>query len=152
MMASVLSEYAPKGTDISKVTQMLLLHDIVEIDAGDTFLFDDKASEDKKEREEKAAERIFYLLPKNQAHELHALWNEFEDKLTLEAKFAKALDQLHPIMLNFHCNGKVWLKYSLSREQIRRKKEPAIRPVSEQLWEYAKSLLDEGVKRGWLKE
>lgn len=108
MMAVVLQEYASEPVDLSRVLQMVLLHDIVEIDAGDTFCYDVQAGLDKHEREQKAAKRIFGLLPSDQGEELKNLWLEFEAGESPEARFAAVLDRLQPFLNNYHTEGGTW--------------------------------------------
>jgi putative hydrolase of HD superfamily len=105
LMALLLEEHANEPVDISKVVKMLLLHDIVEIDAGDTFVYDAVASQEQEEKELQAAERLFGMLPADQGEELKAIWLEFEQAETAEARFAKALDRLIPVLLNYHNEG-----------------------------------------------
>jgi len=105
IMAIILEEYFDKDINLLKVIKMVLIHDVVEIDAGDTFCYDIKANEDKLLREQKAAERIYNILPENQAKEYKLLWYEFEEGQTKEAIFANILDRLQPIILNFKTNG-----------------------------------------------
>ena len=106
--ALVLGEYAPEGTDVFKVIRMLLIHDIVEIDAGDTLLYDEAHTESKREREVVAAERLFGLLPKEQAVEFRELWEEFEAEETVEAVFAAGIDRLIPLVHNISTGGRAW--------------------------------------------
>jgi putative hydrolase of HD superfamily len=102
MMTIVLSEYADtKGLDTLRIVKMLLIHDIVEIDAGDTFIYDKDKNRDKSRREQIAADRLFNLLPKDQAHELHNLWREFEEQKSPESRFAYAMDRLQPLLHNY---------------------------------------------------
>ncbi len=119
MMAVILGEHAPPGTDLNRVIIMVLLHDIVEIDAGDTFLYSPDAELAEAGRAERAAaDRIFALLPAGQAHELRALWDEFEDRRTAEARFARALDRLQPILANYHTGGGTWHSYGITADQV----------------------------------
>jgi putative hydrolase of HD superfamily len=147
MYAVLLAEYANEKVDLLKVVKMALIHDLVEIDAGDTFLYDEVGNADKAEREEKAAERIFGLLPPDVGEELHALWVEFEAKETAEAKFAGAIDRLQPFLHNIHTDGRAWGEHGISAKQIR-ERNGVIENGSEDLWAYAVSLLDEAVAKG----
>ena len=122
IMAVVLNEYY-EDVDLLKVIKMVLMHDVVEIDAGDTFCYDEKANEDKAEREQKAAERIYHILPSDQAQEYKDLWYEFEEGQTKEAVFANILDRLQPIMLNFKTNGKLWIENNVSQQQVLKRNE-----------------------------
>lgn len=150
LMALLLEEHANEPVDITKVVKMLLLHDVVEIDAGDTFVYDVQASKDQAERELKAAHRLFGLLPKEQGDELLALWLEFEEAQTPEAKFGKALDRLIPMLLNYHNQGQSWIEHGVTSQQaltINKKIEAG----SETLWQKAQQLISEAVENGWLK-
>src|SRR3954468_22385944 len=117
-MASVLAEYGPPGMDLGRVLRMLLAHDLVEIDAGDTYCYDTAACLTQRDREVAAADRIFALLPSDQAAELRALWEEFEARETPEARFAAALDRGQPVLLNYHTKGVAWQEHDVSRAQV----------------------------------
>lgn len=150
VMAIVLEEYAnEKNINILHVVKMLLIHDLVEIDAGDTFAYDEKGYEDKEEREEEAAERIFSILPEDQADMIYALWREFEDRETGEARFAAALDRLHPMLLNHQTKGITWQKHDIRKEQVLSRNK-TIAEGSEDLWEYALAVIEDAVENGYL--
>ena len=151
LMALVLAEYAPAEIDIGRVVAMLLVHDLVEIDAGDTFIYDTAARELQAEKERAAANRIFGLLPPDQAAALRARWEEFESRQSPEAKFAGALDRLQPLMLNFHTQGHAWRKHGVRRAQVMAV-NATIADGAPELWEYARGLIDEAVRRGYLAE
>lgn len=148
-MAVLLSEYAREELDLARVVKMLLLHDIVEIDAGDTFAYDEAAHADKEERERLAAERIFNLLPCDLAGEVFALWEEFEACETPEAKFAEAMDRLQPILLNYGSGGIAWREHNISSEQViaRNRHIEAGAPA---LWTYVRGLIERAEKNGYL--
>jgi putative hydrolase of HD superfamily len=146
MMALVLHGQSNEKIDLLKVLKMLLIHDIVEIDAGDTFLFDTKKSHDNTEEELKAAKRIFGMLPEEQGVELIKVWQEFEAAETAEAKFAKAIDRLAPMMQNATNNGGTWAQHNVSYETVIEKKK-RIKDGSESLWDYAKGLADNYYKK-----
>ena len=148
-MAVLLSEYAQEELDLARVVKMLLLHDVVEIDAGDTFAYDEAAHADKNERERRAAERIFNLLPADLAGEVFALWEEFEEGETPEAKYAEALDRFQPILLNYGSGGIAWQEHGISSEQViaRNRHIEAGAPV---LWTYVRGLIDRAVSSGRL--
>jgi putative hydrolase of HD superfamily len=149
-MAILLSEYSnEKEIDLLKVLKMLLIHDLVEIDAGDTFLYDTLGAQTKAKRERDAAERIFSLLPEDQAREMYSLWEEFEARETPEARFAFAMDAIQPLILSFHNKGWSWKKHGVVKSQIVDKKEP-LKIGSEDLWEYAKTLIKKSVDDGFL--
>lgn len=149
MMAIVLAEHSDKPIDILKVLKMVLIHDIVEIDAGDTFIYDTTKSHSNTEEELLAAKRIFGLLPAEQAKEFIAIWEEFEEGTTDEAKFAKSMDRLEPLLQNTSNNGGTWAEFGVSYEKVYEKKK-AIKNGSTSIWNYAKNLLDESVERGIL--
>jgi putative hydrolase of HD superfamily len=152
VMALVLSEHArEKGIDIPRVLKMVLIHDLVEIDAGDTYCYDENASGDKAEREERAADRIFGLLPADQSEELRSLWEEFESRTTAEAKFAAALDRLQPLLNNHRTEGRMWRKHGIKSTRVFTRNQPMDEgaPV---LWEYAESMIRDAISKGWLSE
>ncbi len=151
IMALILSEHANEKVDILKVVKMVLIHDIVEIDAGDTFIYDTQKNHCNTANEEKAAERIFGLLPTKQKEEYIALWLEFEERKTPEAKFARAMDRLEPLLQNASNNGGTWKEYNVDYEEVYKKKI-AIKEGSESLWSFANELLNESVKKGILSK
>jgi putative hydrolases of HD superfamily len=150
IMALLMEEHANQPVDIGRVIKMLLLHDIVEIDAGDTFVYDAVASAVQEENELKAAQRLFGLLPDDQAQSLMTLWSEFEDAQSNDAKFAKALDRIIPMMLNFYNNGQSWQEHGVTREQVIRVNQ-RIEDGSQALWHQAKHIIEEATQKGWLK-
>lgn len=151
MMAMVLSEYSDVKIDLSKVIKMVLIHDIVEIDAGDTFLYDQNRSHDNTEEEVTAAKRIFGLLPEKQGAEYIAIWTEFENGMTPEAKFAKAIDRLEPLLQNTSNDGGTWKEFGVKYQTVHDKKK-VIKEGSTELWDYAKRLISDSVKTGILEE
>lgn len=118
LCALILAEHSAESIDLMKVVKMLAIHDTVEIDVGDTFHYDKAAQTDLHEREGRAADRLFALLPEGQGSELKALWEEFEAKETPEARFAAGLDRMMPFVLNFHNAGGTWLEYKLTKEKV----------------------------------
>ena len=131
---------------------MLLIHDIVEIDAGDTFAFADQAEHDSQEDEElKAANRIFGLLPDNQFQSMKNLWLEFEHANTTDAKFAKAMDRMLPLLQNIQSNGGSWVKHNISKTQVL-KRNNYLEETCPQLWNYACEQIDLAVSKGWLTD
>jgi len=149
MMAIILHKQSNHEIDLFKVIKMLLVHDLVEIDAGDTFAYDTNGQIDKYDREYLAAKRLFGLLPEEQGKELMELWIEFEGKETNEAKFAASLDRLQPLIHNHLNQGDTWKKYNITSEQvINRNRE--ISNGSESLWEYAKQIINKSVEQGIL--
>jgi putative hydrolase of HD superfamily len=152
VMALVLAEYAPKNNlDIGRVIQMLLVHDIVEIDAGDTFCYDQEAVTRQADHENQAAERLFGLLPRDQADRFRGLWEEFEACRTPEARLAHSLDRLQPILNNFHSGGKSWRANGITRGQVQGRNR-VVAEGAPVLWDYIENLLRRAVDRGILQE
>ena len=149
LMAILLVEHTAADVDLLKVVKMLLIHDVEEIDAGDTFAYDVVANADKTEREKLAADRLFGLLPRDQALIYRALWDEFEARETAEARYAAALDRLQPLLLNFHTDGAAWQRHGITKAQVIARNEH-IREGSPALWEYARELIDAAVAKGFL--
>lgn len=151
IMALVLSEYANTPVDLLKTISMILIHDVVEIDAGDTYAYDEEGKKSQKEREQRAADRIFGMLPKEQADKFRSIWEEFENQETDEAKFAKAMDNIQPMMLNAATDGKSWVEHCVKLSQILDRNKNT-HSGSEELWEYAKKkFVDENVNKGRIK-
>ncbi|OJZ15068.1 MULTISPECIES: HD domain-containing protein [Sphingobacterium] len=151
LMAIVLLEHANQSVDLLKVVKMVLIHDIVEIDAGDTFIYDTGKNHTNTIAERLAAQRIFGILPGQQAEELIAIWEEFEAGQTPEAQFARAMDRLEPLLQNSSNNGGTWNEPGVNYEKVYEKKS-VIKDGSAVLWEYAEKLIDAGVARGILKK
>lgn len=150
LMAFLLAEYSEKTIDVLKTMKMLLIHDIVEIDAGDTYCYDDEGYKTKAEREEKAAQRIFGLLPENQCSELYSLWREFEDGSSDEAKFAAVLDRIQPLILNYTKNGISWKEHDVCKEQVAGRYSQTAE-ASEKLTQLAMNIINDAHEKGWLK-
>jgi putative hydrolases of HD superfamily len=152
MMAIILLEHAndPK-LNLLRVLQMLIVHDLVEIDAGDTFAYDTKGYEDKSERELKAANRLFGMLPENQAGELMSLWIEFEDRMTNESKYANALDRLQPMLFNYNNDGDTWKKYGISSSQVLERNKN-IAEGSAVLGQYVQTMVRSAIEKGYIDE
>jgi len=150
LMSLVLGEYAPEGTDLRRVTAMVLVHDLVEIDAGDLFVYAGaQAQADQEEAERAAAERLFALLPGAQAAGFRALWDEFEERRTPEAKFARALDRLQPMLANYQLGGGTWAQHGVTAGQVLAK-VALIEDGSAALGEFARELIADSVRRGFL--
>lgn len=148
IMVFLLSEYANEEIDVLKTIRMLLIHDIVEIDAGDTYAYADVLKEAQHAKEELAAKRIFGLLPEDQATELLELWEEFEACETKEAKFARTMDNLQPMLLNDASKGKSWESHKVELSKILKRNEPTPKG-SKELWDYAKErIIKKNVERG----
>ena len=147
LMAFLLAEHATKEVDVLQVMKMVLIHDLVEIDAGDTYAYDASGNETKRARELAAADRIFNLLPADQAAQLRALWDEFEAGESAEAKFAHTLDHSQPMLLNDASGGRSWREHGVEAAQIlARNKHTA--EGSEAIWSYQKSLLEKNIENG----
>jgi putative hydrolase of HD superfamily len=149
MFALILAEYAPEPVNALKVIKMALVHDLVEIDAGDTFLYDVAGNADKAEREQKAADRIFAILPEDQGAELRALWDEFEAKETPEAKFAGAIDRFHPFLHNCNTRGRAWREHDIAADRVL-ESNSHIAVGAPELWERVKALVDEMIAEGYI--
>lgn len=151
ILAMLLSEYSDEPVDVLRVIKMVLVHDVVEIDAGDTYCYDSEGYKSKAEREEKAAQRIFGLLPDDQREEFYALWREFEDSETADARFAAVLDRLQPLTLNYTKGGISWQEHGIRREQVLARNTEYF-DVSDKIAEAIKEMIDDASDRGWLKK
>lgn len=150
LFALILAEYSNQEIDVLKVLKMLLIHDIVEIDAGDTFVYDTEGAKDKMERELLASERIFGLLPHDQKDELQTLWKEFEDRQSPESQFAAALDRLNPMLMNVYSEGKTWIDHSISVQQVYNHNQH-IAEGSQELWDFARQLIEFAAEQQYLQ-
>ena len=152
IMAVLLSEYSNEKIDVLKTMTMLLIHDIVEIDAGDTYAYDEDGKKTQRQRELTAADRIFGLLPSDQAGYMRGLWDEFEERKTPEAKFARTLDNIQPAMLNNASGGRSWEEKGVHLNQILKRNENT-KDGSETLWDYAyNNFIKPNVEKGKIKE
>lgn len=151
VMCMLLSEYSNEDIDVLKTMSMLLIHDVVEIDAGDTYAYDAKANSTKQERELKAADRLFGLLPDDQAEKMRKLWEEFEQWETAEAKFAHTLDNLQPILLNDASGGRSWREHGVREEQTLNRNKRT-HEGSEELYIKVKEIIDKHVEIGNLNK
>lgn len=151
LMAIVLLEHSNQTVDLLKVVKMLLIHDIVEIDAGDTFIYDTQKNHSNTDEERLAANRIFGMLPTEQAEELIAIWEEFEAGQTNEAKFARSMDRLEPLLQNTSNNGGTWKEFGVNFEKVHQKKS-VIKEGSAAIWDFAEQLINESVEKGILKK
>lgn len=150
LMAVLLSEHADEEVDLLKVITMVLIHDLVEIDAGDTYAYDEAGKQTQRIREEKAADRIFAMLPKDQGEKFRALWEEFDAYETPEAKFAHVCDNVQPLMLNHATGGKSWRKRGIRRSQVE-KRNSRVGESSRTMKAYVEDILDKNVEKGNLK-
>ncbi|MET0894403.1 MAG: HD domain-containing protein [Acidimicrobiia bacterium] len=151
LMAIVLADAAPPEVNVDRVIKMVVLHDLVEIDAGDTFVYDDALQAGKAEREQAAADRLFGMLPSPQGAELRALWEEFDARDTADAKFAAALDRLSPLMLNRASGGLAWKRHGIVESQVRAR-NAHIAEGSLELWVAAQHIIDQAVDDGLLPD
>ena len=148
IMALILSEYANEEIDVLRTISMILIHDVVEIDAGDTYAYDENGKKSQRESEVKAAERLFGMLPKDQAVKFRNLWEEFEAQETKEAKFARTMDNIQPVVLNDASDGKSWVEHGVHLSQILNRNKNTAKG-SEVIWNYAKeNFIDENVRKG----
>ena len=150
LLAIILSEYANEQIDVKTVIETVLIHDIVEIDAGDTYAYDDAGNATKAEREQKAANRLYGLLPPDQGSRLRRLWEEFEAQSTPEARFAAALDRIQPLTLNYYKKGKSWKEHGTKRSQAETRMK-AVSRGSAVLGEIAEEIIRHAAEEGLLK-
>ena len=150
MMAILLAEHANEPVDVPRVVKMVLIHDIVEIDAGDTYIYDTQGALDKAEREHAAADRLFGMLPSDQGREFRTLWEEFEARQTPEAKFAGALDRFMPQLHNYHTQGRSWNEHGITADRVL-ERNACMAEGSASLWDLAQALVDDAVAKGFLK-
>ena len=151
LSAILLKEYVSEEVDLLKVITMVLIHDLVEIDAGDTYAYDSAGAKDKREREEKAADRIFSILPTEQGQYFRELWEEFEEYETEEAKYAHLLDNFQPMLLNDAAKGKSWSEHQVKKEQIYKRNE-RIEETSETIWEEMQRIVEKNIQLGNIHE
>ncbi|MGF1681183.1 HD domain-containing protein [Photobacterium minamisatsumaniensis] len=152
LMAQVLKDYVEESVDTNRAVSMLLIHDIVEIDAGDMFAFAEQTDhEAQEEKELSAANRLFGLLPEQQFESMKSLWIEFEQAQTPDARFAKGMDRILPLIQNMANDGGSWVKYGVSKQQVLKRNE-YLEKVTPKLWDYARQQIDLAVENGWLKD
>ena len=149
LLAVLLADTAPPGVDHARVVRMLLVHDLVEVDAGDTFCYDADANLGREAREQAAARRLFGILPAAQARELAGLWEEFEAGESADARFAAALDRFQPLLLNYHGGGGSWLEHGVTRAQVMRRMDP-IREGAPALWPVVVDVVERACRAGWI--
>ena len=150
LMTWLLAEYANRKIDVARTMLMVLTHDLVEIDAGDTYAYDTQGKQTEREREQKAADRLFGLLPEDQGRALREIWEEFEAYETPEARFAHTMDNFQPMLLNHSNQGGDWADHGISRKQVE-ERNAKTGTGSEEIWEYMKTILDSHVRDGSLK-
>jgi putative hydrolase of HD superfamily len=150
LIVLVLSEYADEDNlDLLQVIKLLLAHDLVEIDAGDTYCYDEIGGQDQKERETRAADRIFNILPEDQAKSFRALWDEYEERKTAASRFANALDRFQPLLHNYFTQGHSWRQHGIQKKQVLSRMQP-VDEGSSFLWDYVAALIDDAVEKGYL--
>ena len=147
MMIYLLKEYANEEFDVAKAMMMALIHDIVEIDAGDTYAYDDAAIASQKDREDKAAERIFGLLPEDQAEHLKSLFYEFEAGESAEAKFAKVMDNFQPLLLNDLNGGRDWREHNVCKSRVIKRQDRS-KNGSDFIWKHTRKIIEDNVQKG----
>lgn len=150
LMAVVLGEHGPAGVEVGRVVRMALVHDLVEIDAGDAFCYDATANLGKEDRERAAARRIFGMLPAEQGAELLGLWEEFEAMETPESRYANALDRLQPLLQNLYTEGGTWRAHGVARERVEARMEP-IRVAMPEVWPFVEWALERAAGEGWVR-
>ncbi len=150
-LVPTLAEYANEPIDVNRVILMLLIHDIVEVDAGDVFVYDEAAQRNRVAREKQAADRIFNLLPADQAKFLRQLWDEFEGQASADARFANAIDRFQPILLNHASRGETWRQHGITASRVLECNR-SIEKGSKRLWEHVQALIKDAVEQGYLSE
>ncbi|HTQ80645.1 MAG TPA: HD domain-containing protein [Thermoanaerobaculia bacterium] len=151
VMALVLAEHSPEPVDLPRVLELVLVHDLVEIDAGDTFLYDSARQAEKAERERQAADRLFALLPADQGSRLRARWEEFEARRTPEARFANALDRLMPVLHNLYGKGRGWREHGVTAGRVLATNETLLGEGAPDLWAVVRELVEKAVAEGILE-
>src|SRR5580765_1538568 len=150
LMALVLAPHSGEPIDVGRVVEMLLVHDLVEIDAGDAFVYDTHARAQKEELEERAADRLFAMVPGDDGARLRARWDEFEARTTPEAQFAHSVDRLAPLLLNHANRGELWSEYGITADRVFALND-YIAEGAPDLWTAARTLLEDAINRGWLE-
>ncbi|HZG40560.1 MAG TPA: HD domain-containing protein [Nodosilinea sp.] len=150
LMVLVLAEYAPAEVDLQRAIHQVLIHDLVEIDAGDTFCYDTAGHHDKAEREQQAADRIFGLLPQSIADDLRQLWDEFEAQATPTARFAASLDRIQPLLHNWQTGGGTWKQHGIDRAQVMQRMAP-VETGAPELWPFVLEVIETSVGAGYLQ-
>lgn len=151
LMTSMMAQYSNEPIDVLKTMKMVLVHDVVEIDAGDTYCYDEEAAKSKEEREVAAANRLFGILPDDIGLEFRSLWDEFERRDTPESKFAAVMDRVQPLLLNVATNGRAWKEHGIYIDQVRRRIAP-VKDGSVVLWQYLTNLIEDACEKGYLKK
>ncbi len=150
MLAMILEEYSAEKIDLERVLKIALVHDLIEVYAGDTFAYDEKGNEDKHEREVKAADKLFGMLDSIQGAEIRALWDEFEAMETAESRYANAIDRIQPLILNYMTNGHTWKQGDVHSAQIYKRMD-IIRTATPELWHIVEGIINTSIEIGILK-
>lgn len=150
MFAMLLAEHAEEEIDVSRVIRMVLVHDLIEIYAGDTFCYDQKGNEDKEAREKEAADKLYAMLPEDQAAEYRALWEEFDRMDTPDSRYAAALDRIQPMLNNYLTNGHTWKLGNVTSEQVYKRMEP-IRNGLSKAWPIVEWIINTSIEKGFLQ-
>ena len=150
VMAMLLEEYSAEKIDVNRVIKIALVHDLVEVYAGDTFAYDSKGYEDKEEREKEAATKLFGMLESEQGSQIRALWDEFEEGETAEAKYANAIDRIQPLLLNYLTDGHTWKMGGVSSAQVYKRMD-IIRTATPELWTIVEGVIKNSIEKGILK-
>ncbi|MEE1087117.1 MAG: HD domain-containing protein [Schaedlerella sp.] len=151
LMAYLLQEYVEESVDVGRVMLMVLIHDLVEIDAGDTYAYDAEGAKTKREREVKAADRVFGMLPEEQGKHLRELWEEFEEYKTADAKYAHLLDNFQPLLLNDASKGTSWAEHNVKKSQIYKRNEH-IEETSKEIWKCMQGIVEKHIKKGNVRD
>ena len=151
LMAYLLQEYVQEPVDVMRVTMMVLIHDLVEIDAGDTYAYDTEGAKTKDEREQKAATRIFGLLPTEQGAHFRELWDEFEAYQTADARYAHLLDNFQPMLLNSASGGKSWEEHQVRKAWMYQRNE-RVTEIAPEIWQYMQNIIERNIREGHIKE
>lgn len=151
IMAFLFAEYVGDAVNVNKVIKMVLVHDLVEIYAGDTFAFDEKGYEDKELRERESADKLFGMLPKSQEIEFRALWDEFEAGLTKEAQYGIMLDTMQPLLLNYVTGGGTWKKHNIPVEKVYKRNEMTLKNGPQPLKDLVNFVIEDCIKKGYIK-
>ncbi|WP_422486142.1 HD domain-containing protein [Gudongella sp. DL1XJH-153] len=151
VMSMVLSDYSNEEIDVNKVIKMLLIHDLVELHAGDTFCYDEEGNKDKRQREVEAAEKIFGMLDSRKGMEFRGLWDEFEEMETPEALFASSMDRLQPMLNNYYNGGGSWRKHGVAQSDIYKRISP-VKDSSDRLWEFVEHMIEDAYNRGLIEK
>ncbi|MBQ3044471.1 MAG: HD domain-containing protein [Clostridia bacterium] len=150
MLAMILEEYSAEKIDLERVLKIALVHDLIEVYAGDTFAYDEKGYEDKEEREKQAADKLFGMLDSTQGAEIRALWDEFEAMETAESRYANAIDRIQPLILNYMTNGHTWKLGDVHSTQIYKRMD-IIRTATPELWHIVEGIINTSIEIGILK-